>query len=178
MTAQLIAVRGIGPWTADLFLLGALGRPDVLPAGDLRLRSVVRAAYGLEATPSERRGADARRALAPPPLARDRLPLLLEEGFHRRGPGNVNAMSPREGPMTDQEIQELIERLVAEEKALQDRGVGEGMTEDEHRRLEEVRLELDRQWDLLRQRRGREEFGLDPDVVRARDPETVEDYEQ
>ncbi|HSI30312.1 MAG TPA: DUF2630 family protein [Miltoncostaeaceae bacterium] len=80
--------------------------------------------------------------------------------------------------MTDEEIQELIEKLVAEEKALQDRGVGAGMTEEEHRRLEEVRLELDRQWDLLRQRRGREEFGLDPDVVRARYPETVEDYEQ
>jgi DNA-3-methyladenine glycosylase II len=54
VVSQLVAVRGIGPWTADLFLLGALGRPDVLPAGDLRLRSVVRAAYGLEAVPSER----------------------------------------------------------------------------------------------------------------------------
>lgn len=80
--------------------------------------------------------------------------------------------------MTDEEIQERIEELVAEEKALQDRGVGAGMTDDEHRRLDEVRLELDRQWDLLRQRRGREEFGLDPDRVRARDPETVEDYLQ
>ena len=54
VVAQLVAVRGVGPWTADLFLLGALGRPDVLPAGDLRLRSVVRAAYGLEEVPSER----------------------------------------------------------------------------------------------------------------------------
>jgi DNA-3-methyladenine glycosylase II len=53
VVSQLVAVRGIGPWTAALFLLGALGRPDVLPAGDLRLRSVVRAAYGLEATPTE-----------------------------------------------------------------------------------------------------------------------------
>ncbi|HEX2503529.1 MAG TPA: DNA-3-methyladenine glycosylase 2 family protein [Miltoncostaeaceae bacterium] len=53
VVSQLVAVRGIGPWTADLFLLGALGRRDVLPAGDLRLRSVVRAAYGLEATPTE-----------------------------------------------------------------------------------------------------------------------------
>lgn len=79
---------------------------------------------------------------------------------------------------TDEQIQQRIEELVAEEKALQDRGVGAGMTEAEHGRLEEVRLELDQQWDLLRQRRGREEFGLDPDVVHARDPETVEDYEQ
>jgi DNA-3-methyladenine glycosylase II len=54
VAAQLVAVRGIGRWTADLFLLGALGREDVLPAGDLRLRSVVRAAYDLDALPSER----------------------------------------------------------------------------------------------------------------------------
>jgi uncharacterized protein YjaG (DUF416 family) len=80
--------------------------------------------------------------------------------------------------MTDEEIQELIEELVAEEKRLLNQGVGEGLSEDDHRRLEQIRLELDRQWDLLRQRRGREEFGLDPDVVRPRDPETVEDYEQ
>ena len=56
--------------------------------------------------------------------------------------------------------------------------VGEGRSEDDHQRLEQIRLELDRQWDLLRQRRGREEFGLDPDVVHPRYPETVEDYEQ
>ena len=52
--AQLVAVRGIGPWTADLFLLGALGREDVLPAGDLHLRRVVEQAYGLDELPSER----------------------------------------------------------------------------------------------------------------------------
>jgi uncharacterized protein YjaG (DUF416 family) len=87
-------------------------------------------------------------------------------------------MSAREDGVTDEEIQEQIERLVAEEHELQDRGVGGGLSDDEHRRLEEIRLELDQQWDLLRQRRGREEFGLDPDAVRARDPETVEDYLQ
>lgn len=80
--------------------------------------------------------------------------------------------------MTDEEIQELIEELVAEEKRLLNQGLGEGRSEDDHQRLEQIRLELDRQWDLLRQRRGREEFGLDPDVVRPRDSETVEDYEQ
>src|SRR4051812_43162250 len=51
--AQLVAVRGIGPWTADLFLLGALGREDILPAGDLHLRRVVEDAYGLDAIPTE-----------------------------------------------------------------------------------------------------------------------------
>jgi hypothetical protein len=80
--------------------------------------------------------------------------------------------------MTDEEIQELIERLVAEQHELQQRAEGRDPTEQEHARLEEIRLELDRQWDLLRQRRAREEFGLDPDAVRARDPETVEDYLQ
>jgi DNA-3-methyladenine glycosylase II len=51
--AQLTAVRGIGSWTADMFLLGQLGRPDVLPAGDLGIRRAVQAAYGLERMPSE-----------------------------------------------------------------------------------------------------------------------------
>jgi DNA-3-methyladenine glycosylase II len=50
---QLMAVRGIGPWTADMFLLGQLGRPDVLPAGDLGIRRAVQAAYGLDGVPTE-----------------------------------------------------------------------------------------------------------------------------
>jgi hypothetical protein len=41
-----------------------------------------------------------------------------------------------------------------------------------------VRVELDRYWDLLRQRRAREEFGLDPDWVGLRDEQTVERFEQ
>lgn len=35
--AALIAIDGIGPWTAEVYLLFALGRPDVMPAGDLAL---------------------------------------------------------------------------------------------------------------------------------------------
>lgn len=50
---QLTAVRGIGPWTADMFLLGQLGRSDILPAGDLGIRRAVQQAYGLEKMPSE-----------------------------------------------------------------------------------------------------------------------------
>jgi len=52
--AQLTAVRGIGSWTADMFLLGQLGRPDILPAGDLGIRRAVMEAYGLDKMPSER----------------------------------------------------------------------------------------------------------------------------
>jgi DNA-3-methyladenine glycosylase II len=51
--AQLTAVRGIGAWTADLFLLGQLGRADVLPAGDLGIRRAVQTAYDLDKMPTE-----------------------------------------------------------------------------------------------------------------------------
>jgi DNA-3-methyladenine glycosylase II len=50
--AQLVAVKGIGTWTADIFLIFHLHRPDVLPAGDLGLRHAVERAYGLDALPS------------------------------------------------------------------------------------------------------------------------------
>ena len=50
--SQLVAVRGIGPWTADLFLIGQLGREDVLPSADLGLRHAVQAVYHLEHVPS------------------------------------------------------------------------------------------------------------------------------
>ncbi len=52
--SRLIAVRGIGPWTADLFLIGQLGREDVLPSGDLGLRHAIQAAYSLDHVPSQR----------------------------------------------------------------------------------------------------------------------------
>jgi DNA-3-methyladenine glycosylase II len=54
LTAQLTAVRGIGPWTAEIFLLAQLGRPDVLPAGDLGIRQAVRNLYGLDHVPTEK----------------------------------------------------------------------------------------------------------------------------
>jgi DNA-3-methyladenine glycosylase II len=52
---QLIAVKGIGQWTVDMFLLFHLGRPDVLPVGDLGVRRAAYEAYGLRKLPSERR---------------------------------------------------------------------------------------------------------------------------
>ena len=41
---RLMAVEGIGPWSADMFLLRELGRPDVLPSGDVGLRKAVQKA--------------------------------------------------------------------------------------------------------------------------------------
>jgi DNA-3-methyladenine glycosylase II len=46
--ARLCEVHGIGPWTADIYLLFCLGHPDVFPAGDLALRMAVADAFGLE----------------------------------------------------------------------------------------------------------------------------------
>ena len=51
VTRELTAVKGIGAWSADMFLIFTLHRPDVLAAGDLGIRNAVRAAYGLEALP-------------------------------------------------------------------------------------------------------------------------------
>ena len=49
---ELTAVKGLGEWTAHMFLLFHLGRPDVLPVGDLGVRRVVERLYGLEGLPS------------------------------------------------------------------------------------------------------------------------------
>jgi len=48
---QLVQVRGIGQWTVDMFLIFHLGRPDVLPVGDLGLRRAAQLAYGLRKLP-------------------------------------------------------------------------------------------------------------------------------
>ncbi len=47
-----MAVRGVGRWTADMFLMFALGRPDVLPATDLGIQQAVRRLYALPALPA------------------------------------------------------------------------------------------------------------------------------
>ena len=49
----LIQVRGIGPWTAEMFLIFSLGRPDVLPVGDYGLRAGVQKHYALEELPKK-----------------------------------------------------------------------------------------------------------------------------
>ena len=51
MIEHLTQVKGIGVWTAQMFLIFALRRPDVLPHGDLGIRSAIRKAYGLEDLP-------------------------------------------------------------------------------------------------------------------------------
>jgi DNA-3-methyladenine glycosylase II len=52
IAARLRPVPGIGPWTVDMFLIFSLGRPDVLPVGDLGLRMGVQEQFGLEQQPT------------------------------------------------------------------------------------------------------------------------------
>jgi DNA-3-methyladenine glycosylase II len=51
---QITASKGIGRWTADMFLLINLRRPDILPIGDLGIRTAVQRIYGLDHVPSPR----------------------------------------------------------------------------------------------------------------------------
>ncbi len=52
VAAQLTAVKGLGQWTADMFLIFHLKRPDVLAVGDLGIRRAVQIAYGLDELPA------------------------------------------------------------------------------------------------------------------------------
>jgi DNA-3-methyladenine glycosylase II len=51
VVAELTAVKGLGQWTADMFLMFHLRRPDVLPVGDQGIRRAVERLYGLETIP-------------------------------------------------------------------------------------------------------------------------------
>ncbi|KPL53936.1 hypothetical protein ABB55_18395 [Prosthecomicrobium hirschii] len=50
----MTAISGVGPWTADIFLLFCAGHPDIWPGGDLALQHAVRIAFDLEARPAEK----------------------------------------------------------------------------------------------------------------------------
>ncbi len=76
------------------------------------------------------------------------------------------------------DIQKHIEELVAEEHRLLDSAAGTPLDEAGRRRLDEVNVEFDRYYDLLRQRRAREEFAQDPQGAHLRSGDTVEKYLQ
>jgi len=55
VTEVLTGVKGIGVWTAQIFLMFRLGRPDVLPDGDLGIQNAIHRAYGLRRRPTPER---------------------------------------------------------------------------------------------------------------------------
>jgi hypothetical protein len=78
----------------------------------------------------------------------------------------------------DVELVEEIGRLTEEEHRLEQAHVGEGLSTDELERLRSLEIALDQCWDLLRQRRARLEFGLNPEDAQERSPNVVEEYRQ
>ena len=81
--------------------------------------------------------------------------------------------------MQDRTIFEHINDLSAEEEALWNRaGQGDGLDATEVARLDAIKVELDRAYDLLHQRQARRAAGLDPDDADLRPAEVVERYQQ
>ncbi len=79
----------------------------------------------------------------------------------------------------DTDIFERINRLSGEEERLYAQaGDGSGLSSTERDRLDEIKVELDRSYDLLHQRQGRRDAGEDPAAASARPAEVVERYEQ
>ena len=74
--------------------------------------------------------------------------------------------------MSDQSILARISSLIDEEHKLR----AAGLAGDAPQRLQQLEVELDQCWDLLRQRRAKREFGENPDTATPRDPGTVEGY--
>jgi len=80
--------------------------------------------------------------------------------------------------MDDQELHRHIDELVAEEHRLERAHIGQALSEEEQQRLRELGVQLDRYWDLLRQRDARRRAGLDPDTAQERSADVVEGYRQ
>jgi DNA-binding GntR family transcriptional regulator len=97
----------------------------------------------------------------------------------RLRPGGLVGIRGRRNTMadhvTDQSVLKDIGRLVEEEHALH---ASTSLTDRERERLEQLKVQLDQCWDLLRQRRALREFGEDPDRAKVRPASIVENYKQ
>lgn len=80
--------------------------------------------------------------------------------------------------MNDQEILHRIQTLVDEEHKLLQLSEEGKLEGDQHARMQALEVSLDQCWDLLRQRRGRRNAGLNPDDAQVRPSEIVEHYQQ
>ena len=80
--------------------------------------------------------------------------------------------------MNDTDLLHTIEQLVNEEHSLMQQSTAGEMEEEKKARMRDIEVKLDQCWDLLRQRRARREFHLNPDEAQVRDPSIVENYKQ
>jgi uncharacterized protein DUF2630 len=80
---------------------------------------------------------------------------------------------------SDEQIQSVIERLENEREEIRRReGASDPNLAQDSERLEEIRLELDQLWDLVRQRKALRDAGEDPNKAHERSRGTVENYWQ
>ena len=101
--AEIVAVRGLGQWTAEMFLLFHLERPDVLSGGDLGIRKAVQIEYGLEEMPPPQQVLEIGERLAAAPQPRLPLSLGVAGGRSRR----LSARRPRTTPPTTTDVARL-----------------------------------------------------------------------
>jgi hypothetical protein len=88
-------------------------------------------------------------------------------------------MCERAAVPTDEQVEAEIEKLEAERERLRQRESATDPTlEGDAARLEEIRVETDRLWDFLRQRRALRDAGDDPDLASERSADVVEKYWQ
>ncbi len=81
--------------------------------------------------------------------------------------------------MNDQEVLEHITKLVDEEHGLRAKvGTGVALDDTARERMQQIEVQLDQCWDLLRRREAREEFGQDPDTEHVQPANVVENYRQ
>ncbi len=78
--------------------------------------------------------------------------------------------------MDDQAVLSRIDELVQEEERLLHAHENDGLSSEERARMEEIKVQLDKAWDFLRQRRALRQYGENPDEASMRDGGTVEDY--
>lgn len=78
--------------------------------------------------------------------------------------------------MNDSDVLSSISALVEEEHQLLTAAQHGGLDEEQRQRLHAAQVQLDQCWDLLRQRRAKREFGMDPNDAKVRDANTVEHY--
>jgi hypothetical protein len=80
---------------------------------------------------------------------------------------------------SDEQIQSVIDRLENEREEIRRReGASDPNLEQDRARVEQIRVELDQLWDLVRQRQALRDAGEDPDKAHERSPGTVENYWQ
>ncbi len=81
--AHLTAVKGIGPWTADIYLMSSLGRADIWPVGDVALQAAIARALGMRKRPNEKAMERLSKAWRPWRTVAARLFWIHEDGLRR-----------------------------------------------------------------------------------------------